>query len=127
MFARRVDKYSGAPDSWIAGASMTGTDDRTTVTPAADADPLISHRYDWTDTDPSTAVVETLAVAINREPLNTDPLYESVDPDALNALFDPGAGGTTPDLRVSFQYQDFLVAVSASGTISITPLEDVEN
>lgn len=106
---------------------MTGTDDRTAFTPAADTDPLISHRYDWTATDPSTAVVETLAVAVNREPLNTDPLYEWVDPDALNALLDPNAGGATPDLQVSFRYQKFLVVVSASGAVSITPLADVES
>lgn len=43
------------------------------------------------------------------DPLAFDvPLYDAVDPDALDALF---AGEAESDLRVSFRYESFHVSV----------------
>lgn len=67
------------------------------VGPDADADgpskdPIVVRTdYDWSATAPSTAIVEAIAAAEDVDPvaLATDegtPLYEHVDPDALDAL-----------------------------------------
>lgn len=87
----------------------------------------VSHRYDWADTDPSEAVVETIAVATNRVPTETDPLYDIIEPDALNVLFDPAWGPTTPGLRIAFEYGDLTVSVAATGTVTVQPADEPAN
>lgn len=83
------------------------------------------NRYDWSETAPSTAVIETIAVATNTVPTEADPLYDVIEPDALDDLFDPAWGPTTPELDVSFHYQDLEVSVSATGTVTVQPAGDV--
>ena len=86
-------------------------------------DGAIRAEYDWTDTLASTAVVETVAVACDCEPMDLDPLYEVIDPDALNAVVssgdDPAAGGTT----VTFEVADRSVAVHDGGAVVVRPAE----
>lgn len=43
-----------------------------------------------------------------------DPLYETVDPEALDALFKPGVTG-----RVEFTYEGHDVAVGSDGHVSV--------
>jgi hypothetical protein len=38
-----------------------------------------------------TAVIEAVAAVSDRDATDLPPLYESIDPDALNILFDPVA------------------------------------
>ena len=45
------------------------------------------------------------------------PLFEAVDPEALDRLCRDGAGEAT------FQYQGFDVTVSHTGTVDLTPVE----
>lgn len=45
-------------------------------------------------TRPSVAVVEAVADTIDCDPYDVPPLYEIVDPDALDALFSPKYDGT---------------------------------
>jgi hypothetical protein len=70
-------------------------------------------------TDPSQAVVEAVAdhrgVAV--EELR-DPLYDVVDPDALDDLFRDGTG------RVAFEYLGYDVTVRHDGTVDVFPAED---
>ena len=77
-------------------------------------------RYDWSCIDPSTAVIETVAAATGREPTSFGPLYESVDPDALDALVtaDKVPVGD-PSLAVSFTFADQHVTVRASGELIV--------
>lgn len=72
--------------------------------------------YDWASDLPSTAVVQTVAAAAGCNPVTLDPLYEFVDPDALNELFihDLGANGGA---AVSFAFADFQVTIHGNGDV----------
>ena len=90
-------------------------------TPSA-SDRAIRAEYDWTSMPPSAAVIETVAVACNREPTGLEPLYEVVDPDALDALVrsssdSPAAERTT----VTFEFADKSVTVHGGGAIAVRP------
>ncbi|MFC7177461.1 HalOD1 output domain-containing protein [Halosegnis marinus] len=77
-------------------------------------------RYDWSETTPSAAVAEVLAVAADRDPTETEPLYDSIDPDALDTLV---AGGTGADGRepttVTFESGGFRVTVTGDGEVVV--------
>jgi hypothetical protein len=78
--------------------------------------------FDWSSTDPSQAVVETVAVASDREPKAIEPLYDVVDPDALDSLV--GANGTVPSRSgptVTFGFAGYDVSVRGDGTVIVRP------
>jgi len=82
-----------------------------------DDGPVVSDEFDPTVTDASTAVVLAVAAAANARPHELDPLYEVVDPDALNHLFDD------PDrapLAVSFEYEGYAATVQGRGEVVLT-------
>ena len=54
-------------------------------------------QYEWASMPPSIAVVETIAVALDRKETAFEPMYESVDPDALDALLQSNGSSATPD------------------------------
>lgn len=56
---------------------------------------------------PVTAVIEAVAEATESDPLDLPPLYESVDSDALNTLFN----GSETSVQVVFQYAGFEVVI----------------
>lgn len=97
-------------------------------TPDADAgrQPI---RQTWDEFDhPSTAVIEAVAAATDREPTALPPLHGYVDADALDALLagelrrkDPG--GTDASVRVSFVYDGVEVAASSDGHVEVWPDE----
>ncbi|NHN47128.1 hypothetical protein G9464_05880 [Halostella sp. JP-L12] len=82
-----------------------------------DGGTIVSDEFDPATTDASTAVVLAVAAAANVEPQDLDPLYEVVDPDALNHLFDD------PDcvpMALSFEYQGYVVSVRGSFEVVVT-------
>lgn len=47
-------------------------------------------QHNWTDSQPlSTTVMEVVGAATNTEADQMDPLYDALDPDALDAIFRP--------------------------------------
>ncbi|MCL9813859.1 HalOD1 output domain-containing protein [Natranaeroarchaeum aerophilus] len=75
----------------------------------------------------STAVVEALADANDVDPLELDPLYEAVDPDALDSLFSTSDGSTgIPHGTVRFTTNGYEVEVTSTGRVHLTPEESVE-
>ena len=78
-------------------------------------------QVDWTDDDPvSSAVLGAVAAVSENEGLEFTPLYECVDPDALNALFVPYSDGTPRgDGCVSFTFNESDVTVHSHGEIVI--------
>lgn len=63
----------------------------------------------------SQRVIEALASAGNTDPLEmTTPLYEVVDPDALNALLD-----TDAPVEIQFEYEGRAVVVRSDGQVSV--------
>ena len=93
---------------------------------AGGTDGTVRAQYDWAVTPPPTAVIETIAAALDRETTALEPLYEPVDPDALNALLRSNGSSTTPDdLTVRFTVADRQITVHDSGDVVVRadPLE----
>ena len=89
---------------------------------AGGADGTVRAQYDWASTSPPMAVVEAVAVALDRETTSLEPLYESVDPDALDALLHSNGSSATPrDLTVTFTVADRQVTVHGSGEVVVRP------
>jgi len=88
---------------------MTDPDDQTTHTIRS-------------DTEPTTAIVETVATATDRDPLTLPPLHEFVDTDALNTLLASAHGDE--QLRVQFSYEGVTVTVSGDGSITVETRDD---
>ncbi|MFB1065656.1 HalOD1 output domain-containing protein [Natrinema sp. H-ect4] len=64
----------------------------------------------------SLRVVEALATATDTAAHELEPLYNVVDPEALDQLF---TQDTNNGVRVTFEYGDSLVEVRSDGTVSI--------
>lgn len=61
-------------------------------------------------------LVQAVADAADVDPVDlSPPLYDVVDPEALEALFAPTDGGTTRRGRVEFSYAEYRVALSVDG------------
>jgi len=84
----------------------------------------LSRNYAWADVTPATAVVETVADALDRDPTALDPLHDAVDTDALNRVVEPNQSNTPGSLRVSFSYHDFFVVVRQTGRVTLYDLDD---
>ncbi len=70
----------------------------------------------------STTVVHALADAKDVDPLELDPLYEALDPDALDALFAPTDGsGSARHGKVQFVTNGYEVEVTSTGRVHLTP------
>lgn len=80
----------------------------------------------WSRTQPpSKRVVETVATALDGSPARIDPLYDAIDPDALDALFvRPRTAAPSTVTRLTFEYSGFSVTVTGDGTVAVVPLTD---
>lgn len=96
----------GPPPSWTNSNAENGT---------------VRASYDWSSVTPSVAVIETVAVATDRESSTLPALYDLVDTDALDALVrldgSPAAGELT---TVSFQFADHRVRVHSTGEVVVS-------
>lgn len=78
--------------------------------------------YDWTTISPSTAIVESVAEAKNSDPTALESLYDWIDTDAIDALFErPSGDPSDPPLSVSFDYTGYTVTVERNGTVTVEP------
>jgi hypothetical protein len=82
-----------------------------------------SDEFDWSDIEPSTAVVEMVMTAAECGPTETEPLYGTVDPDALDALVGGSGSTSAGDVTVEFSFNSHEVAVSSDGTVTIRALQ----
>ena len=79
---------------------------------------------------PNTAeynsLAETVLKAVAEEedttPTALDPLYDVIDPDALNGLFAPTNGGNSRAGRVVFSYCGYEVTVTSDGSVYVDEL-----
>lgn len=76
-------------------------------------------QYDFDGTDPTVAIVQTLADVTGEEPTEVESLFDHVDPDALNTLLlsSNGSGHVT---TVSFTVTDRRVNVGSDGFVVVT-------
>lgn len=77
--------------------------------------PLVT--FDWTDSEsPSRAVVTAVADEVGEDPIRISPLYDAVDTDALDNIFDIGSySHPSPTGCVEFEYENHWVMVKANG------------
>jgi hypothetical protein len=68
----------------------------------------------------TVAVAEAVAEVTGEPPTSTPPLFEVVDPDALDRLFAPRSAGLV-DGRVVFPVADCWVTVHAAGRVAVSP------
>ncbi len=82
---------------------------------AVRTDRMASATLDRTSERISKRVVDALAAATDTDPLALNPpLYRSIDPEALDRLFEHGGAE-----RVRFEYDDHTVVVRRDGTITV--------
>lgn len=87
----------------------------------AESDTYRTEYQDYAE-PPSEAVVRAVAAISGDEPFELTPLYEVVDPDALDALFLPTHDGPTErEGEVAFNYCGYRVEIRSYGVIEIHP------
>ena len=74
------------------------------------------------DEPPSRKIVNLVAICKNTEPLELPPLYDSIDPEALNALF--SSNGFARHGTVSFVYGGCEVTVENSGHVRVRDVDE---
>ncbi|WP_277555084.1 HalOD1 output domain-containing protein [Halobaculum limi] len=87
-----------------------------------DSSAVTEYPYDEDgDTEPvSVRVVESVAAATNSRAVDLSPLFETVEPDALDSLYPPhGPGG----IVIAFRYEGTIVELSGPGDV-VVALED---
>lgn len=85
-------------------------------------DETVRSQYDWSTISPSTAVVETVAVAVDRETTELDTLYDSLEPDALDTLIQKSSSSPAlSPVRVTFTFADRHIVVDSEGEIVVEP------
>lgn len=93
--------------------SYSGTNPGLDVSKILSAEPT-------SDRLPSTEVVTKVAAVKGVSPIDIQPpLYEAIDPSALDALFSDRSGGSCVE-QVSFQYNGFDVIVEDGGEVFVS-------
>ena len=88
----------------------------TLQTAAVDSVSSVSNNEAVTET-----VITAVADAKGVDPLELEPLYSAVDPDALNSLFSADAGSLESNLEVRFTMSGCQVVVRGDGEVVVTP------
>lgn len=79
-------------------------------------------RVDWKSQEPlSTTVISAVAAITGIEPTRLEPLYQRVDPDALDSLFRPREETERTGCSLSFVLAGCEVTVHGRGEIVIQP------
>lgn len=83
---------------------------------------IILNSGEWerdTENTPVYTVISTVADIENTDPVEQPPLYEAIDPEALNDLLtarsEPGIN------QVSFQYAGYTIVVRGDGEVQVRP------
>ncbi|MFD1515520.1 HalOD1 output domain-containing protein [Halomarina rubra] len=89
-----------------------------------DSDVQVS--FDPTTESTCERVVLTVADHLDSDPMRLPLLYDVVDPDALDALFDDACseGGFDTNCSVSFTYANHLVNVYSAGYLTLTATDE---
>jgi Halobacterial output domain 1 len=82
--------------------------------------------HGWTHPDSiSVRVIDAVVETIGTDTTEIDPLYDYIDPDALNDLFKSSENGQHHrGGRVEFQMEDHLIRISSDGDIEVRPVAD---
>ncbi|WP_276273206.1 HalOD1 output domain-containing protein [Haloarcula litorea] len=81
----------------------------------------IRNQFDWDRTAPSEAIAGMIATANGGDVAASPPLYESIDPDVVDGLFE---GGGTDDRHLSFTHDDLEITLRGDGTVVVRVAAD---
>lgn len=71
---------------------------------------------------PSHRVVERVADEVGAEPTQLEPLYSSIDPDALDKLFADSTGTTDSGVvELTFTYAGYRIVVAQDRSVEVVP------
>lgn len=93
------------------------TDDQSTV--GSGCETLAEREYQpYTEHSLIEAIVGAVAEAAGVDPLDLPPMYDFIDPDAVDKLFrQPRA--TKVDQYLSFKFDEWIVSIHADGVIRV--------
>ncbi|SIR63192.1 hypothetical protein SAMN05421858_3016 [Haladaptatus litoreus] len=75
----------------------------------------------------STVIAETIANHKGVDPADLEPLYETIDPDALDALFAHRTDGTARTTgQITFVHAGYEITVTSDRTVTVEPSTDEE-
>jgi hypothetical protein len=75
----------------------------------------------------STVIAETIANHKGVDPANIEPLYTTIDPEALDALFAPRNDGTARTTgQITFTHTGFEITVNSDRTVTVEPIDEAE-
>lgn len=91
------------------------------VTTEHGSDRTTHHVYhDWNRDDPvSRTIVDAIATCEGTQPSELPPLHRSINPDALNYLFETTGDDAPTGATLSFSYAGYVVLVMSTGQILI--------
>ena len=72
------------------------------------------------DGSATEAIVSLVAQERDCDPLELDPLYGAVDPEALDSICRAATEGS---VRISFEYAGFTVLIDGGGVVQLLPAE----
>ena len=82
--------------------------------------PVVDAQYDLeSDRSPAEVIIDALAEAAEVDPLELPPLYEFVDGDALDSLFEEHDGAKAASALLSFRVENWNVFVRADGHVRV--------
>ena len=88
------------------------------VSPEYDESSPYHSRFEVLDpNEPAASIVRAVSAVTDVRPLELDPLYETIDPDALNRLFDRPENDDS--LSLEFEIDDCSVIVTGDGRLSV--------
>lgn len=104
----------------MTGPTMTRNDttDSTARTPAH----VTRRTYDWTEIHPTTAIIETVAQSLDRDPVELGQLSSAIDTDAVDALLMNAQRPEKKDVVLSFTYEDHDVTAKSTGRVTAVAL-----
>lgn len=96
---------------------MTGiaTNDDAQTTRTTDAQSLST---EYAQNSPSLRIVAAVSDAIDADPTSIPPLYDTVDPEALDRLLDAETA-----IEVVFEYEGHAVEITGDGTVTVDGVE----
>jgi len=92
---------------------MTAGDAPGDGSPSPPSDDAVVKQFEWTETPPCLAVIRVVSAVVNEPPTEFEPLHESVDADALDAL----VLSSSEDVSVSFTHLGLDIVVHGDGTV----------
>ncbi|NUB93822.1 hypothetical protein HT576_22880 [Haloterrigena sp. SYSU A121-1] len=81
---------------------------------------MTTQSVESTNQSVSVAVVEAIAAATDQSPLEVEPLYHTIDPEALNMLFHNVGSQSQARGRITFVHCGYEVTVEATGDVTVT-------